>query len=112
MERQFQDEKKIHRLITGLKDPAIDIRHQAVRALGEIGEPAAGPLIQALADAETNDHRWYIAVALSGIGAPAVDPLISAIGIHKEKEFRRYASAALGNIGAPAVEPIINAIPV
>ena len=109
MEKQVQEENKIRRLITSLNDPSIDIRHQAVRTLGEIGEPATGPLIQALADAENDDHRWYAAVALSGIGEQQT-PLISAMRVHHEKEFRRFAAAALGNIGIPAVEPIIDAM--
>ena len=85
MENRVPDEKKIRRLITDLNDPSIDIRHQAVRVLGEIGKSATSPLIQVLADAKNNDHRWYAAVALSGIGEPAVAPLISQSGFIRRK---------------------------
>src|SRR5512135_3311965 len=88
MDGQDPKEENIRRLISNLNDPSIDIRHEAVLALGKIGKDAIGPLIQALAEAGTNDHRWYVAVALSGIGEPAVIPLISAMRVHKEIEFR------------------------
>ena len=38
---------KIHRLIVALSDPSIDIRHQAVQALANMGRPAVEPLVQA-----------------------------------------------------------------
>ncbi|MDD1699080.1 MAG: HEAT repeat domain-containing protein, partial [Methanoregula sp.] len=65
------EDTKIYRLISALSDPSIDIRHQAIRELGKLGSPAVEPLIQALAGASDNDHRWYAALALSHVGAPA-----------------------------------------
>ena len=90
------DEQKINVLITALGDPSIDVRHEAVQALKELGEPAVPLIIRALADSADNDHRWYLAVALSRIGGTAIDPLIAAMRVHREKEFRRYGAAALG----------------
>jgi HEAT repeat protein len=110
VEDRSPSDAKIHRLITSLEDPSIDIRHQSVRALGSIGKPAVEPLIQALKEAVDNDHRWYIALALSRIGVPAIDPLILAMRVYPEKEFRRFAAASLGTIGAPAIDPVINAM--
>jgi HEAT repeat protein len=100
----------ILQLITALADPAIDVRHRAIEKLGAMGKPAISLLIGALADAEDNDHRWYIATALSRIGAEAVNPLIQAMRDRPDPAFRRYAAAALGTIGAPAVEMLINAM--
>ncbi len=85
MEEQSPADTKIHRLIVVLSDPSIDTRHQAVRELGKIGRPAIDPLIQALAGAFDNDHRWYAALALSSVGAPAIDPLISAMRVYPEE---------------------------
>ena len=110
MEDRSPPDTEIHRCITAINDPSINIRHQSVKALGTIGKPAVEPLIQALAEAVDNDHRWYTALALSRVGDPAVDPLISAMRGNPKREFRRFAAAALGTIGIPAIEPIINAM--
>jgi len=70
MEDPSPADTKIHRLISALSDPSIDIRHQAIQALGKLGGSAVEPLVQALAEASDNDHRWYTALALSHVGAP------------------------------------------
>ncbi|MEI7649788.1 MAG: HEAT repeat domain-containing protein, partial [Methanomicrobiales archaeon] len=74
----LSSKQKINEHITALGDHSIDIRHEAVQALKELGEPAVPLLIRALVDSADNDHRWYLAVALSRIGEPAIDPLIAA----------------------------------
>ena len=106
----LSDEQKINALIAALGDPSIDVRHEAVQALGEYRERVVPLLITELADSTDNDHRWYVAVSLSRIGIPAIDPLISAMRVNREKDFRRYGAAALGNMGSPAVEPLIDAM--
>jgi HEAT repeat protein len=104
------DVQKINELIAALGDTSIDIRHEAVQALGDLGKPAVPLLITALANSPDNDHRWYAAVALSRIGGTAIDPLIDAMRVNHGKDFRRYAAAALGNMGESAVESLINAM--
>jgi len=104
---------------------------QAVRALGEIGDPRAiEPLIAALSvrgfagDVPNPKQTWYYRtfddewsfiweaqVALSKIGAPAVEPLIVALKKSKEPWARERAARVLGEIGdTRAVEPLISAI--
>jgi len=82
-----------------------EVRKQAAKALGEIGDSqAVEPLIAALKD----EARLYAAKALGEIGDPrAVDPLIAALKV--ESQWTREAAAeALGKIGDPrAVKPLI-----
>ena len=95
------------------KEPLIHaLRHvwglrEVAGALGEIGEPAVGLLIQAL-----KDKSWGVqgatAEALGKIGEPAVEPLIQAL---KDKHVGQAEAAnALGKMGEPGVEPLIQAL--
>ncbi|MDD5142543.1 HEAT repeat domain-containing protein [Methanoregula sp.] len=102
--------EKVEREIARLSDPSLDVRHAAVTALQEIGEPAVVPLLKELGEAGDNDRRWYAAVALSRIGAPAIAPLIEAMKANPAQAFRRYAAATLGGMGEPAVIPLIDAM--
>ena len=102
--------EKIEREIARLSDPSLDVRHAAVTALREIGEPAVVPLLKELAGAGDNDRRWYAAVALSRIGVPAITPLIDAMKANPAQAFRRYGAAALGEMGGAAVIPLIDAM--
>lgn len=102
--------EKVEQEIARLSDPSLDVRHAAVAALREIGEPAVVPLLRELAEAEDKDRRWYAAVALSRIGAPAIAPLIEAMKATPAQAFRRYAAAALGEMGGIAVIPLIDAM--
>jgi HEAT repeat protein len=88
-----------------------NVRIDAAKALGEIGDAQAMELlITALGD-ENSDVRAAVANALGGIGGlEAVEPLI--ITLDDESENVRSATAeALGEIGdARAVEPLIAAL--
>jgi len=95
------------------KEPLIHaLRHvyglrELAGALGEIGEPAVGLLIEALAD-KSWDVQGAAADALGKIGEPVVGPLIQAL---KDKHVgQAEAASALGKIGEPAVEPLIQAL--
>jgi HEAT repeat protein len=66
-------------LIRLLDDPHPQIRWEAVKALGAIGDPAAAPaLIGALED-EESDVRWLAADGLIDLGHEALQPLLSAL---------------------------------
>ncbi len=82
-------------------------RREAVRRLGDAGEPAVGPLLDALASTGDSDERWYLALALSRIGSPAVRPLIAVLREKRDPQVRRYVAAALSAIGEDAVEALI-----
>ena len=100
-------------LILDLKDENYSIRDNAIRILGEIGDPrAVGPLINALND---EDEFWLIReladFALGEICDPiAVDPLIDALK-DDDPYVRGRVASALGEIGDPrAVDPLIDAL--
>ncbi|HDR74026.1 MAG TPA: HEAT repeat domain-containing protein [Methanoculleus sp.] len=81
-------------------------RLQAARALGEIGAPAVGPLVQALTDRGTC-FRWTIAIALARVGLPAVESLIDVVTT-RDDPVRNPAVWALAEIGdTRAVEPLL-----
>ncbi len=82
---------------------------QAVSALGAIGAPAIGPLVQALLAVES-DARWTVAMALARTGAEAVEPLIGAVLV-ADDEIKNPAIWALAEIGDPrAVDPLVGTL--
>lgn len=76
------------RAVGALMNELRDLREEASAALISIGEPAIGPLVACLRDAET---RPYAVDALAVIGKPAVGPLIDAF--NTEQKYTRYAAA-------------------
>ena len=82
---------------------------QAIGALGAIGAPAVGPLVQALLAADS-DARWTVAMALARIGAEAVEPLTGVVLV-ADDEIKNPAIWALAEIGDPrAVNPLIGTL--
>jgi HEAT repeat protein len=92
-------------LIDILNDNDRSVRWYAVRALGQIGDPAAvEPLIAASTDPLVSVRSVAVG-ALVQIGAPAVKALIAALPSWA-------AAEALGRIGdTRAVEPLIAVLP-
>jgi HEAT repeat protein len=85
-------------LIIQLKDPKAEVRRNAAKALGEIGEAkAVEPLMAALKDPDFL-VRENAVIALGEIGdVKAVEPLVAAV---KDGLVRPYATTiALGQIG-------------
>jgi HEAT repeat protein len=109
---KMKEKKDVKGLIKALGDEKdSDVRGNAARALGTIGDArAVEPLIiRALGD---SDHgvRWNAAEALGKIGEPTVEPLIRAL-VDGSNDVRQNAAQALGTIGdARAVEPLIRAL--
>lgn len=102
-----EDAERLKRILKTHKDSLV--RAKAVNALGNLGEPAVEPLMQALMD-EHWDVRRRAAWALGNIGDTAVKPLILALR-DERWDVRRKAAWALGNIKAPkAIEPLIHAL--
>ena len=102
---------RIERNIAALKDGDVEVRMNAVQALGEIKDPrAVEPLIAALKDMYKY-VRGNAARALGEISDQrAVEPLI--VALKDENEYvRRQAAWALGEIKEPrTVEPLIAAL--
>ncbi|MHC4566474.1 MAG: HEAT repeat domain-containing protein [Planctomycetota bacterium] len=91
--------------------PIYPVRCKAIRALGEIGDPAAVELLIAIMKdkSERRDPRNVAATALGKIGDNrAVEPLITVLKDEsEEKRLRTKSAEALGLIGDPrAVEPL------
>ena len=96
--RKLKAKKDVEGLIKALGDWSV--QWEAVRALGEIGEPAVEHLIKALDDSD-KDVREYAVRALGEIGnARAVEGLIKALD-DSYWLVRRDAVEELGKIGDP-----------
>ncbi len=99
------------KLIDDLTNPDMNVRREAVRRLGAIGEQSVYPLIRTMHENNDPDFRWYAASALALVGEPAIEPLIRAMEDDPDQGFRKYAAAALGQIGETAVDPLVEAFP-
>jgi HEAT repeat protein len=99
-------------LIEALADGVRQVRSNAARVLGDIGDVrAVGPLIAGLSD-RNEGVRIAARDALVEIGASAVQPLIEVLRGSREWEVYLcgLAAQALTLIGSPAVEPLIAAL--
>lgn len=66
-------------LIKAMDDPNEDVRWEAAKALGEIGDPAAAPaLVNALED-RNSGVRWLGACGLISLKQEALTPLLHAL---------------------------------
>ncbi len=98
-------------LIAALKDRVGEVRRDAAKALGQLGDTrAVEPLVAALKDSSW-EVRHAAARALGQLGdARAVEPLLAALK-DSSWEVRCVAAGVLGQIGdARAVEPLIAAL--
>lgn len=85
------------------------VRQQARINLVRIGEPAVGPLIEAL-EKRTDYTHWEAAKALSQIGSPqAAEALVEAL---EDDEFsvRWLAAEGLIAIGQDSLKPLLTAL--
>jgi HEAT repeat protein len=99
----YEDPHVIEPLKDGLKDEHPMVRWSAAYALGQFGELAVAPLIQALED-ETA-ISWVIATELGRLGDPlAVEPLLEAL-TDSNDELRQAAAEALAML-APKIESL------
>lgn len=92
----------VRRLIDGLKDPDLDVRHNLAAALARIGPSAVEPLTAALKD-EVPERRAGAAYALGLIGAPARAALPTLLDLLSDDDVgvRRQASLAVARIVPP-----------
>lgn len=103
---KMPNNKDVEALIRALKHEDTEVKKQAVKVLGELGNPRAiEPLIQALNDWDL--HERDVADSLAMIGEPAVESLLLAM---EEPETKWGAITALGDIGdARAIYPLVKA---
>jgi hypothetical protein len=103
------DTTQIEQLIGQLGQQDGLIRQQARIALVRIGEPAVGPLIEALEN-RTGYTHWEAAKALSQIGSPqAAQALVEAL---QDDEFsvRWLAAEGLIAISEDSLKPLLTAL--
>jgi len=107
---QFEEEQTVEDLITTLSAQPWQTRSQAADALIRVGEPAVGPLMQAIRNARFAPHNLPLAVrALGGIGDERAVPLLIDILASDYVHAVQEAAISLGYIGTPeAIEPLIN----
>jgi HEAT repeat protein len=103
---QEEDNAEIRELMHVMLNGDTYTSLQAIGALGAIGAPAVGPLVQALLAADS-DARWVVAMALARTGAEAVEPLIGVVKT-ADDAITNPTVWALAEIGDPrAVDPLV-----
>lgn len=92
-------EAAVGALVGALTDRRDQVRWQAAKALGQIGDPKAGPaLVEALEDHEF-DVRWLAAEGLMAIGVAGLEPLLAALMKRPESLWlRESAHHILGHL--------------
>ena len=95
---KMEDKKDVSGLTKASRNPDLNVRVLAVRALARVGgKKVVAPLIRALDDS-ARDVREDAAKALVDVGKPAVKPLISAL-VKPDGWVRLEAAWALGRLG-------------
>jgi HEAT repeat protein len=100
----------IKSLIEQFEDEDPQVRLEAAKKLGEVGEEAVDPLVQLL-KSDNDQMRKYATVALKSMGSEEVaDNLILAL---KDEDFgvRKFSAKALGELkSSKAVNPLIETL--
>jgi len=104
------DDALLKRIGKLLKDPKIDVRIQAARAIGTVGEKAKGA-VPALIDMLDDREKTVVFAATDALLQIAADgsrkAVIDNLTKAKEAEVRAYTAQAVGSYG----EKMLNAIP-
>lgn len=102
---QYKDPAAVPGLLDALGDDDPRIRTAAVKALGEIGDPAAVPQLLHIMNTESDgDIRWLATGNLSKIGAAAVPGLLNMLR-DEDWKVRRSAADALWAMREPSAVP-------
>ncbi|MCX6681544.1 MAG: HEAT repeat domain-containing protein, partial [Methanoregula sp.] len=106
-ERLRAQKERYDTFLKALTEGDLDTRWNAVRSVGDLGEPFIEPLIRGL-----KDEYWIIrrgsADTLGKIGGISISPLIEALNEPGE-DIRQETVRALLLIGEPAFVPLISA---
>ena len=110
---KMRSQKDVKGLINALKYRSDhDVRYNAAKALGEMGNPIAfEPLVKAFQTEKDDFAKIGIIMGLAAFGKPAVDVLVAALKDYKFAYFRDDIAEALGQINdARALDPLINTL--
>ncbi len=105
------DETIINPLIIALSDENSQVRFNSSQALGNIGDVAIDPLIEAAKAEKDGEIKRYILGAIKKIGSPkSVDYFIDALD-DEDWGVKKVAARALGELGdIKALEPLQKAL--
>ncbi len=104
-ETQHKEPASVPGLLDALRDENPQVRTAAVKALGEIGDPAAVPeVLSTMVKDPSGDVRWMASAALGKMGAAAVPGLMNALR-DEDWKVRRSAAEALWGMAEPAAVP-------
>ncbi len=102
---QYKDSAAVPGLLDALGDDDPRIRTAAVKALGEIGDPAAVPQLLHIMNTERDgDIRWLATGALGKIGSAAVPGLLNMLR-DEDWKVRRSAADAIWAMREPGAVP-------
>jgi HEAT repeat protein len=104
-----RDPAVVQSLAPLLDDPESGVRWKTAEALGKLGPPAVGPLIDGLRSGDV-DVRWMAAVALGDIADPAAVPALLETLNDVDAYVRSRAALALAAIGEPAETALITSL--
>ncbi len=105
---RLEQKQDVERLISALEHKNAEVREDAARALGQIGDPrAVEPLIAALKDGDDGVRVGAAAALRAFDDVHAIEALITALK-DEDQDVRCVAATSLGEIGDQrAVEPLI-----
>lgn len=109
-ERGLQNDEIIRTLIARFEDENKYIRKAAIDLLGEIGEPAVLPLINALKH-DNSQVRGRAAIALGKIGPEAkmaIGPLIDSLQDDHVGSYSAYTLSSIGPASVPALIRVLD----
>jgi HEAT repeat protein len=88
------------------RDRSVGFRKYAAASLGQIGEPAVQPLIEAFSH-EDPELRGFIAEALCRIGEPAIEPLKQLLN-HDDPLLKKCAYLSLWKMDESGIRALID----
>ncbi len=97
----------VEELVQALHDPSSEVRREAARALGEIGDPRALPALLKMLNDPTSDIVAECAEALGKIGSPDAIPHLLPLLEAERIETRLAVVQALRQMGDPRALPAL-----
>ncbi len=101
-------------LVALLSDPRQQTRWEAVKALGEIGDPAAAPALVHTLEDEWSGIRWLAAEGLAAMGREGLEPLLQALAHHSDSKWLREGAHHMLRAMMPKeselVSPVLQAL--
>jgi HEAT repeat protein len=91
--------ERIRQLLLGLLESDPDMRRDAIRALGRVGDDRMIPKVIQIFRSCDPEQKAFAVQALSAIGSPSVEPFIAQQLGHRDPRVRRHSVTALVRLG-------------